>query len=479
MTLVVILYFVTALCYGIYSFKKYYITPALIFVGMQTIMFSGILTYVDPAFSSDIKLVLIYLLALIMFISGTVLSMRIYPVKKHDIRFSNDKLTIYQQLVILGLVFVSIVACTYFFVSSGYNVFVQMLQAFAGGGTGDYTEERLALNNVWGVGYIYQFRVVIFPVVCAFLVTNKHHPLLRKIGYVCTPLMIIFILGTGQRGGFVMFILMFMVALLYVYKFYRQKRIRTIIVATAVGSLVLFGFMTIFNGRVATDSNVFQSILSRIFNENQECAVIGFRYIDSKNIQWGRDWFLSMMDILPGKNDYQQLSYVIFKIMYGTDRGTAPPCIWGSTYYNFGWAGIIFMPFIMGFLYHKFYYTFRSREINRLRIFLYSAMFVVLGSWLSDNPMVLFNQGFITLAILTSILRATKKKKSVYKPSVYIEDSVDTEDIKTSPVSQEDKERREELLSKIEIIYDEPFSGEYQEESEPSNEASEVVYEQE
>ncbi len=409
MSILIVLYFATALIFGIRSFKKYFISPALIFVAMQTIMFTGILSYVNFNISSDRKLVLIYLVALFMFILGTSVAKVLYPVNKNKVNITSSKLSLYQQLAIIGLVAVSIVACTYFFVSSGYNVFVQMLQAFAGGNTGNYTDERLALNNVWGVGYIYQFRVIIFPILCAFLVTCKHHKYLKLIGYLCFPIMIVFILGTGQRGGFVMFILMFVVALLYIYKFYHQRTIKIILLLLISGSLALFAFMTIFNGRVASDGNVIQSLLSRIFNENQECAVIAFRYIDNTAIQWGKDWFLSLMDILPGKNDYQQLSYVIFEIMYGTDRGTAPPCIWGSAYYNFGWFGVVFMPFFIGLLYHKLYYVFRTRKINRLRIFLYSAMFVVLGSWLSDTPMVLFNQGFVTLVILTLLLRPAKK----------------------------------------------------------------------
>jgi len=408
-SILIVLYFATALIFGIRSFKKYFISPALIFVAMQTIMFTGILTYANFNISSDKKLVLIYFVALLMFIFGTMIAKAMYPIRKKDIRLTSNKLSLYQQMVILGLVGVSIIACTYFFVSSGYNVFVQMVQAFVGGNTGNYTDERLAMNNVWGVGYIYQFRVIIFPILCAFLVTCKHHKYLKLLGYICFPLMIVFILGTGQRGGFVMFVLMFTVALLYIYKFYRQREIKIILVLVIVGSLIVFSFMTIFNGRVASDSNVVQSVLSRIFNENQECAVVAFRYIDNTSVQYGKDWLFSLRDILPGKNQYQQLSYVIFEIMYGSDRGTAPPCIWGSAYYNFGWFGIVLMPFIMGILYHKLYYVFSTQKINKLKIFLYSAMFVVLGSWLSDTPMVLFNQGFITLVILTMLLRPVKK----------------------------------------------------------------------
>ena len=177
----------------------------------------------------------------------------------------------------------------------------------------------------------------------------------------------------------------------------------------SIGALLVFMVLTIYNGRVSSGESVFKSVFSRIFNENQECAVVAFRYIDSKENQWGYDWFMSLKDILPGKNEYKQLSYVIFEVMYGTDRGTSPPCIWGSAYYNFGWFGIVLMPFVMGVLYHKLYYVFRKQRINKLRIFLYSAMFVILGLWFADNPLYIFNQGFITIFIMLVLLKPVKK----------------------------------------------------------------------
>jgi oligosaccharide repeat unit polymerase len=216
--------------------------------------------------------------------------------------------------------------------------------------------------------------------------------------------MIVFALGTGQRGGFVMFVLMWVVSLLYLYFFYHEKKVKYILIILVVFATLLFALLTIFNGRVASDSNVFRAVLKRVFDDNQECAVIAFRYIDSQPVQWGRDWFLSLLDILPGKNDYLQLSYVVFGIMYGTTRGTAPPCIWGSTFYNWGLLGIVLFPFILGFAYHRLYCSFVSKPITKLRIFIFSAMFVVLGNWIADTPLVLFNQGFITLLLMRVLL---------------------------------------------------------------------------
>lgn len=409
MTLVIFLYYIVAIPYLMYTVKKDYISPSLIFLGMQVVMFSGILTYTNFSFSADKKLVLIYFIALIMFILGTLVSKYFYPTKKLPYRVSKDGLNLQQCCIILGLVFISVVACSYLFVSSGYNVFLNILNSLVGGGVDNYTDERIALYSIRGVGYIYQFRVYIFPVLCAFMVSCSENKWIRRIGIVCMPLMLVFLLGTGQRLGFIVFVVIYLVALLYIYRIYRTKSIKIAIMVISIGALLVFMVLTIYNGRVSSGESVFKSVFSRIFNENQECAVVAFRYIDSKENQWGYDWFMSLKDILPGKNEYKQLSYVIFEVMYGTDRGTSPPCIWGSAYYNFGWFGIVLMPFVMGVLYHKLYYVFRKQRINKLRIFLYSAMFVILGLWFADNPLYIFNQGFITIFIMLVLLKPVKK----------------------------------------------------------------------
>lgn len=413
MSIIIFMYYIIAIPYLIYTFKKNYISPSFIFLGMQTVMFSGILRYVNFGIGSDLRLIKIYFVALIMFILGDLLSRFFYPTKNLPFEISGDRLNVKQRFWVGLLVFVSVVACVYFFIASGYNVFVEILSSIADGGVNDYTDERIALYSIKGVGYIYQFRVTVLPVLCAFLITSPKNPVFRLIGKLCFPFMIIFLLGTGQRLGFIVFVVIFLVALMYVYKVYNNKRIKFAIILISVGAVFIFMVMTVFNGRVQSDSNIIESVMSRIFNENQECAVVAFRYIDSQPTQWGRDWYLSMLDILPGKNDYKQLSYVVFEVMYGTDRGTSPPCIWGSAYYNFGWLGVLFMPFIMGIVYHRLYFGFRRYKMNRLRIFLYSAMFVILGLWFADNPLYLFNQGFITIVIMMLLLKPTKKQKDV------------------------------------------------------------------
>ncbi len=426
MIVLIFLYFVVAVFYEVYAVKKYCISPSIIFIAMQMLMFFGVLSFADLNNSSDCKLIIIYFVALLSFILGVEISNIFKPASIKRVQISEeeieskDDMTDYQKFIITVLIIVSVILCLYLFVKSGYNVFLLVLKSIRSGEVNNYTEGRLQIYNIQGIGYIYQFRVIILPILCAIVVSLNKNEFLHKFGICVVPFMIVFILGTGQRGGFVMFILMVVVALILLFIVYKDSTTKRYIVLISMFGFAIFSLMTIFNGRVKTGENVISAVLQRVFDDNQKSAVIGFRYIDSQEIQWGKDWLYSFFDLLPGKNEYTQLSYKIFKIMYGSTRGTAPVCIWGSTYYNWGETGIIIFPFVLGACYHRVYYNFCKQEKNKLNIFIYAAKFVVLGNWIADTPLVLFNQGFITLCILSLILNLKKKVFTYSESSVQL-----------------------------------------------------------
>src|SRR5699024_10242802 len=78
----------------------------------------------------------------------------------------------------------------------------------------------------------------------------------------------------------------------------------------------------------------------RISTANQSSGVIGFRHIyDLGPLNDGSEWAQSLAGILPGQRG-STLQNEIFEIRYGSDRGTSPPSIWGSIFYNFGPIGV-------------------------------------------------------------------------------------------------------------------------------------------
>ena len=79
---------------------------------------------------------------------------------------------------------------------------------------------------------------------------------------------------------------------------------------------------------------------------------MAFWYTYKQPTQDGADWKSSLLGILPGAGDAKVgLAHQVFAMVYGTPRGTAPPSIWGSVYYNFGWPGLILTPILLAICY--------------------------------------------------------------------------------------------------------------------------------
>ena len=169
-----------------------------------------------------IKLETIYVIAIVCFILGVEFAKHI-RVKSEMVRlrnndeqlpsFTDEELSHNQMTVVWIIIFVSIILCLYLFIFGGVNVFIRAMRDFFGGALSTYKDERAAYGSVAGVGYIYQFRVVLLPVLATYIafVAKKKYP---KI--VTVPLyifMIVCILGTGQRNAFV-FLCMIVLTLL-------------------------------------------------------------------------------------------------------------------------------------------------------------------------------------------------------------------------------------------------------------------------
>lgn len=396
-------YFIIGILFTIFNYKKYGITPAVIFVLMQMIMFSGILQLVDFGLQVDRKLVYIYIAALALFILGVKYSVMIHGKATHKFLLKDQStLNKTQRKRVILLIIFSVAVCSWFFAQIGGNVFILMLKSLFENGTSNFTEQRLKTYSVIGSGYVYQFRVIILPVLTAYLISCENGKI-RRLGYILLPIMFLFILGTGQRGGFVIFIVMWGVALVNLNKYYSLK-VKKKIIAIGFIFIIIFAFTTFYNGRSVMSGSIYGAIIQRVVNDNQISAIIAFRYIDILPTQYGKDWLYMFADLLPGKNDYVPVANQVFKIIYGTARGTAPPCIWGSVYYNWGYIGVLVVPLLMGFLYQNLYYRFIKRPMTKFRVFMYSSMFVCLGFWVADAPINLFNSGFVTLAILQVVI---------------------------------------------------------------------------
>lgn len=425
MFVITILFFtVIVVPYTIYYLKRYRITPVTIFLLMQINMFYGIC--MAPRGQTDIalKLETFYPIACFFFILGVEFAVMsgkkrgvIGETHLHRNDFIDDDPSQRQMIILWTIIIVALAACTYFFLAGGVNVFIRSLQDFFIGTTVDYSNEREQYFAVRGTGYIYQFRAILLPILATFLVFGLKYKKYKSMVWAIYSMMIIFLLGTGQRNAFVFYII---VVLVYIYILKNSYNVSVMKKSQFIilGSVALLSLivLTIGNGRVASEDNsivaAIQSILERLFSVNQRTAITAFSYIDTQPTAWGYDWLMMMADILPGKSGYLSVDRIVYHIAYGTYSGTGPPDLWSSAWYNFKYFGITIFPCFIGMMYHFCYHKMaRKMKKNRLYILIYAALCVYLGIWCYGTPMTLFNNGVVAVLILRWLLFTFSKIK--------------------------------------------------------------------
>ncbi len=408
-TIVILIYYIISIFYMLYLFGKYKVCPELLWCASQFFMFFGITHFIDSNYKSDELLLWMYLLALVCFIIASNTAQLIYapkrtiPVERKPEFFQCRKIYIWIMML------VSIALCGMFFARGGGNVFLNGIWSLISGNEYSTKYSRMGLLSVSGVGYIYQLRVVIFPLLVLYYIIIKKR---RASSVILAILMLSFLVGTGQRGGLFSFIAIVVITLYYLYgdkeeQETTQKKPRTIMIYIGVLGIsgLLFGLSTVLNGRVAEGGSVFSAILQRFIEDNQSSAVWGFRYINNEPIQYGKDWLMQLVDILPGQNNYMSLDTRIFAYMHGgSTAGTAPPCIWGSAYYNFGVLGVVLLSTILGFVMTRLHAKFSKKKNDECSVIIYSAEQFLLAYWVAAGPIVLFNNGFVSVLLLNMIM---------------------------------------------------------------------------
>ena len=416
----IILFSALVIPYTAIYIKRNKLTPVSTFLVMEMSMFYGICFYrgntsIKGNSEVGIKLETIYVVALFFFILGVEFAKRVKMSKGvsratswgngTDDYFVDKPLNSTQRLIMWAMIAVSIAACLYLLSKAGTNLLLRALQDLIRNDSNTNRDERMSFGSVPGIGYIYQFRVVILPLLTTYVVfAEKRLPVFFR--YALLVLMVFFILCTGQRNAFV-----FYCAILFFYYVFMKKTYGITLVSRKmiiIGVSVAFGLlliMTVANGRVAESDNIFSaavsSIVDRVFFVNQGSALTCFGYIETQDTVWGYDWLQMLRQILPGKIDYLPVDNISYMIEYGTDAGTNPPCLWGSAWYNFYIIGVTIYPFIIGIFYQRLYMKAKNTMYkNRMYILLYVALCVYLGIWTYGTPMTLFNQGVITVLLM-------------------------------------------------------------------------------
>lgn len=420
--LIIFIYYLVIFSFMIYLYGKYKVCPELMWCLMQLLMFFGITHFIDTGLSSDRQLILLYFIGLISFIISSSFFTTLSRGQRDLYVYSdlyNYKL---RKPYLYIMMIVCIILCASFFSRGGGNVFINGLRAMLTGADYSVKYSRMGLLSVSGVGYIYQLRVIVFPLcVLYYIMINK-----KKISSIVLGiLMLLFIIGTGQRGGLVSLMAIALTTTYYWMSSQKESRRRPIKKAyTYLGVIgvagVLFGLSTIMNGRVASGGSVFSAILQRFVEDNQSSAVGGFRYINMQSIQNGRDWLQQFVDVLPGQNSYMSLATRIFAYMHGgSTAGTSPACIWGSSYYNFGILGVVVMGMLLGYITSRLHSHFTKKKCDELSVLVYSGLQFLLAYWVVDGPLTLFNNGFIAVLLFYWIMQIALKVRIVFGKNNY------------------------------------------------------------
>ncbi len=427
-TAIALMFFATVATYFVVTPRvRWLLNPVPVFVLGQTMMFAGSLALLEKDRPADIVHAVVMYLALVAFIGGAWFCDRRMPIRgvaewrALDTRVEESG----TMSLVVGFVLAASLGATFaYYRAVGANVFVDSALSYLRFGYG--LENAVALREKFyagekyvAPGYANQFKNILLPLLTLYF-AFRYRLRPRRRDLVLTilllPITIVALLGTGQRGPLVDFVLM---AALYGLAILPAKASRRFLFALAFSGLALFGLATFFlnrGARVITGEAQKGSIgavaletWERVTWGNQAASVVGFRYVVTRPSAWGTDWFASVASIVPRtlfpNKPTSTLSLEIFEQLFYSRAGTAPASIWGSAWYNFGPFGLLVVAWLLGMAYQRVYAMLIGGPKLLGRVGVYAALSTVLGLWQVGGPETLLNRGLLALIALAFLFR--------------------------------------------------------------------------
>jgi hypothetical protein len=409
-----------------YGPKNWLLNPTIVFALGQALLFLGSLPLLDENNAVDRTHALVMLVTLGMFMIGVLGRDSAHPISDPAEWWSQTtKLEEGQRfwISVLSLLAFSLTITTLYYRAVGANIFLDSLLSMTRTGAplanAEGIREQFYRGPVYfAPGYVNQFKNIILPFLTTYFLLR--YRLAREkaayyLGFGLLPAAILSLLGTGQRGAFADWIIFSVLFTLAALPKVQAKRTALYLL---VAGLVLFGLGTFFLGRGPQSANIrladqpVLAVVAEVWERgvwgNQETAIVGFRYVVRHGTVWGSDWLQSLSQLLPRNlfpnKSATSLPLDIFELLYGGRGGTAPPSLWGSVWYNFGAAGIVVIPMVMGWQYHRLYASLFEGPKTLARIMIYAGATMILGLWIIGGPESLFNRGLITVFILKLIV---------------------------------------------------------------------------
>lgn len=431
---VVVYIFVILIYFFILNRGYHLLNPASLFVFTQTIMFLGSLRFLDLHLEEDRVHLVVMVQGIIVFIAGIMLRRQLSATNKSKRYWRSSPLECVENsqsfnLLLSCIIVFSVLISILFYIAVGYNIFLQGVQSLLAGSTSS-TESvtNLRLNTYAGEryfapGYVNQFKNFLLPLLIGYLFARYIYTRQKQdlvMALVLAPLSLMFLLGTGQRSG--LFLVMLMVVLFFnsLPTLRIQKVVRKVNVSLLIVGTLFFLISTVILGRSVVSINSWGDWLivlseggQRIFQVNQEVGVEGFRFVFDRPTQSGGEWLQRVIRLLPGAGGGSTLDNELHAHMYGSPRGTAPVSLWGSIWYNFGAIGVVTVPLLMGYFYQSVYLRLLSKPKTLFRLLIYSGICVPLGLWVSAGPDFLADVGIlaiITMRLMVSFIEKYKRQ---------------------------------------------------------------------
>lgn len=392
-------------------------SPSALFLVMQYVMALGTLPRLDSDNTSDERHKILLVITFIL-VSGTTALLALAEEhgrsKKAQVVPKSVSVTILTpNKIMVALIVVSIAISIAYFQAVGYNLLVESLAGNLGSSGTDVAGLRLAAyagDTYFFPGYVNQFKNVLLPALTIIVIVwlySYRKPFRLALSLSLATLCVVFLMGTGQRGALVTVLLMTVIFGGYLG---RNHFKRTVVLTLTLGIPLFFVGSSVL-GRSSDDTESasnfteriavqFNELSARMFESNQGASAAAFRYVDGMDIQWGGEWLQSITGLLPGVAG-SSLSGDVFAMIYGSDRGTAPPSIWTSIYHNFGFIGAVIGAILLGLIYFKVSKKiYLTHSLNTLMAVGMAGVTTLMATWIAGGPEYFLNTGLAVFIFL-------------------------------------------------------------------------------
>ena len=313
----------------------------------------------------------------------------------------------------------------WFATSVGYNTFLVGFRELRTGGAVDQgvisnLREQATRGQYRAVGYVAQFTAIILPAVWIILLVLARllrRPGLRWLAIGIAVADFYFLTIVGGRGYLVgallgAFLIVAPATSPLPKRLRNSKKSATIL---ATGGVFLFGFITLLQGRGSGHSAFYEGtvgVYQRLAGEYSALQVRAIGLLRPDAPVWGQEWMERLQIVLPGRDPGLMFDARLYGLLYGNTNGNLPLDPWGSYYYNFGWVGMLVVPFVFGFALQFFTVRFLVRGPRTLSRVVVLSLASYKFMFLCD-PYSLLLSGPATLIIMAAVLRLLDRRRAV------------------------------------------------------------------